>query len=157
LVGRDIEPVCPGILDQQILALDAVVGDLRQSVVAPDAVVLVNDEVAGAHLGEEGARGLRTAGLTTALAPAEDLGVGEDGQRHQPAVPALGEAPMHDGERANPWWIGQISGRGDEQHAVRAEQRLITKQLSHAPRLCAYHHNPLPFQQELAHVLREGA
>ena len=114
LVGRDVEPVRPGILDQQVLALDALGGELDQPLEAPDAMILMHDEIAGTHLGQEGARRLRAALLATSLGPAEDLGVGEDGQRQQAAVPALRERPMHDGKRADAWGVGQVSGGRDE-------------------------------------------
>src|SRR5262249_26817898 len=82
LVRRNVEAIGAGVLDQQVLALDTVVGELDEALEASNAVVLVHDEVTRPELREEGGwRNVRAPLLTTPLRPAKDLGVGVDGQR----------------------------------------------------------------------------
>src|SRR5579875_922740 len=89
--------------------------------------------------------------------PAVNLAVGEDGERQRTAMPALGEPPMHDGQR--PWlrWFGQVNRRRDHHRPTLTQQRLVAKEFGQPPRLHADDHHALPFAQQLAGVLREGA
>ena len=79
-----VELVALRVLDLQVLPLDAIHGHLDQALELPDAVFQVDHVIARLHVGEEdlgrdGARPLRPARL--GLAPAEELGVGQEPER----------------------------------------------------------------------------
>src|SRR5260370_35883214 len=50
LIGWDVELVRPGVVDEQILALDTAAVELHQPVDSTDAVVLMHDVIAWAQL-----------------------------------------------------------------------------------------------------------
>src|SRR5689334_186225 len=67
LISRDVEPVGTRVVDQQIFTRDAVALDLRQPFEAANAVLLVNDEIAGMQLRQEGGGRYRAPLFATPL------------------------------------------------------------------------------------------
>ena len=81
LVGRDVELVAALVLEQQVVALDPADGPLDHAAVAADAVVVVDDVVAGLEVLED-ARRLPPAGPRGAVGPAAagEVGLGQHRQ-----------------------------------------------------------------------------
>src|SRR5512146_2482997 len=119
-------------------------------------MLLMDDEIAGMQLRQEGGGSHRAPLLATPLRPAKYLGIGEDGERQRAAMPALWQTAMHYLQRAGFGWIGQVYLWRDHDDAVVAEQRLIAEEFGQSPRLHAHQHHPLPLGEHLAHLLGKG-
>ena len=81
LVGGDVEPVGPPVLQQQVVALDPADGPLDHPAVAGDAVVVVHDVVADLEVVEEAAA-VTAAGTGAAMGAASTGEVGLGQHRH---------------------------------------------------------------------------
>src|SRR6266545_1744105 len=81
LVRRDVEPVAALVLEEQVVALDAADGARHHPAVAADAVVIVDDEVSGLEVLEDGG-GLPPAGPRgpVGAAPPRQIALGQYGQ-----------------------------------------------------------------------------
>ena len=79
LVGGDVELVAPLVRDQQVVTLDASDGPLDHAVVLADAVLVVDDEVAGLEVFECG-RSLAAlfAGRAVGASAASEVTLGND-------------------------------------------------------------------------------
>src|SRR5258706_4023512 len=83
LIARHVEAVAALVLEQQVVALDAIDRLLHHSGVATDAVLVVDDVVAGLQVLEEADRVARArTARTVSAAATREIGLGEYGERN---------------------------------------------------------------------------
>jgi hypothetical protein len=79
LIARDVELVATLVAQQQIIALDSADGALDHALVVADAVLLMDDVVAGLQILEEaGALALAGPGLAVCAAATGEVTLGND-------------------------------------------------------------------------------
>ena len=123
LLVRDVEPILAAEADEEVVARDA--GDLLrlEAEQLPDPVILVDDEVAGAQVGERGERATEAA-VGTRGPLAEDLGVG---QEHEPEL-APDEAAARRRDREEELRLLGEVGAGLEHVSVGAAEQVLRPQ-----------------------------
>ena len=123
-------------------------GELDQPVEAPDAVVLVDDEVAGAHLGQEGARraACGAARHGACVQPKTSASVKTVSAIRRLCQPSA-KRPCTTVSEPGSGGSGRSVAGETSTHAVRPKQRLIAEDLGNAPRLRAHDHDALAFEQ----------
>src|SRR5579885_85081 len=157
LVGWNIEFIGSGGANQQVLALHAGRIELDQSLEASDAVLLVDDVIAGIDLGEEVCRCDDLAPLHfLAARPAEDLGIGVelDGQRVR--LPAFAKLALDERQAAAFGHVVDIH-TGADVDCVVAQGRFIAQHLGEPAGLGRDNNHALAAIQRLAAVLCKGA
>ncbi len=149
LVGRHVQLVTFGVLEFEVLTLDAFDGAPDEAGVARDAMVRVDQVVADFKRGNEvAADALARARWAAALAEAEDLGISDDGE-----LLADCEATT-DGQREQDDLAGL--GRRAQRTQLRCRDALFVKEFGQAQGLLGNDGDRPSLLRPRAGLLREG-